>query len=44
MAKPPPSDIPDPRLRCPKDATLMEKMRIGDLTVDHCAPLRRHVV
>jgi Zn-finger nucleic acid-binding protein len=30
-------DIPDPRLRCPKDATLMEKMRVGELTVDHCA-------
>ena len=27
----------DPRLRCPKDATLMEKIKVGDLVVDHCA-------
>lgn len=25
------------KLRCPKDATLMEKLRIGRLEVDHCA-------
>jgi uncharacterized protein len=27
----------DGKLRCPKDATLMEKIRVGQLEVEHCA-------
>lgn len=27
----------DPRLRCPKDATLMEKIGVGDFEIDRCA-------
>jgi len=27
----------DARLRCPKDAALMERISVGMLTVDHCA-------
>jgi Zn-finger nucleic acid-binding protein len=32
MSKP----IPD-RIRCPKDAALMERISLGSLSVDHCA-------
>src|SRR5437016_1243169 len=27
----------DPRLRCPKDAQLMEKISVGDFEIDRCA-------
>lgn len=27
----------DDRLRCPKDAALMAKVQVGQVTVDHCA-------
>jgi Zn-finger nucleic acid-binding protein len=28
---------PDDRLRCPKDASLMSKVSVGNVVVDHCA-------
>lgn len=37
MTKPIPGNQPDPRLRCPKDAMLMEKLKIGAITIDRCA-------
>lgn len=30
-------DKQDPRLRCPKDATYMEKVHVGDFHIDRCA-------
>lgn len=27
---------PDERIRCPKDATIMEKLAVGSFQVDHC--------
>lgn len=42
MSKPHPEDMvrghpDDPRLRCPKDAQLMEKITVGDFEIDRCA-------
>ncbi len=37
MTKPVPGNLPDPRLRCPKDAMLMEKVKVGSITIDRCA-------
>ena len=31
------TDKHDPRLRCPKDATFMEKLAVGDFEIDRCA-------
>jgi len=34
---PQPTKKPDDRIRCPKDAALMERIAIGSVVVDHCA-------
>ncbi len=33
----PPATAPDERLRCPKDATIMERVPVGSFVVDRCA-------